>query len=84
MVRLPLLPADSGSRAWQFAFRDEIVSASGAHDLAFFPDNRSGTKHRSFGDLITSGHFVSLDAKLAAALSNTTTGESGRQVDNIK
>jgi hypothetical protein len=79
-VKIAAFPEPIQFRGWKASVRTEITAAAGPGrcDAAFSWLLR--VENASFNDLANSGHFESLDTKLAAALMKAQRGELGRQI----
>ena len=84
VVRIPSLPTVPQFRSWKLSVRDEIAGASGRPDAGFAWIMEVEKSKNGIDDLHDSGHFPSLDAKLAASLSKALTGELARQINIVK
>ena len=82
-IKLPNLPESApGFRHWRNICRTEITGASGKGEKAFAWVMAVEKDGQTFdGELANpTAEFISLDAKLASALSKLTKGELGREV----
>ena len=67
-------------KMWREAVSEEVVAASGKPDEAFMWMLASEVKDATYASMANSGEFLTLDMKLAAALSAQASGEVGRQL----
>ena len=80
-VKLPSLPTNPQFRAWRLTVRAKVVAASGRGQECFtwmLQVEKTGATQESLSDPGRS--FVSLDSKLAAAISEIVSGELGRKI----
>ena len=68
------------SKNWRQAVGDELISASGRPEEAFQWVLESEMCSATYACMADSGAFLTLDMKLAAAISAHCTGEIGRQL----
>jgi hypothetical protein len=80
-VAIPAMPDSAhGLRTWRNAVRTEVTSASGKGEVAFLWIMETENPEHNFETLSDPGEFVSLDAKLASALTKLAKGELGREI----
>ena len=78
------MPNAAGFRAWKLQLCNEVTGASGNPEEAFKWLKKVEKEGITIEKLASSGRFPSLDAKLAAALSRTLTGDLAQQVNLLK
>jgi hypothetical protein len=79
-VKVPPMPNPQQYRAWRAAIRSQVTAASGRGEAAFQWVMQAEWHEIRYEMLQDSEGFDSLDAKLAAALTSTVSGELGRRI----
>ena len=79
-VLIPRFPDAVRYKMWRQAVGEELIAASGRPDEAFLWVLESESCDATYDNMAVSGNFLTLDMKLAAALSALATGEIGRQL----
>ena len=82
-VKVEPLPSVAKFRTWKTHLRKEVAGASGRPQKAFAWICEVD-KAESIEDLVDSGDFETLDAKLAADLGKILHGELGRQINVLE
>ena len=80
MVVIPNLPDAVRYRSWKVAVREELMGAFGRPVEAFAWTRQLDDPAFTYDVLQESGEFLSLDMKLAAALTAKASGEIGRKL----
>ena len=83
-IKIAPIPAPQYIRTWRQRLREEVCSASGNPDEAFKWIVRVEDRDATFDEFGNSGGFVTLDTKLAAALSRGLPGDLARKVEHAK
>jgi hypothetical protein len=80
-VKVPPLPNPQQYRAWRSTVRNAVTAASGRGEEAFKWILQAEKATATLRSLADSRRFDSLDAKLAAALTEVASGELGRRIN---
>ena len=83
-MNIPRFPDAVRYKNWRQAVGDELISAFGRPEEDFVWVLESEMCSATYASMADSGSFLTLDMKLAAALSAHSTGEIGRQLSMNK